>query len=89
MSATLAEVFQTFGPEYLGVHGVSGSRAKVVRAVRNCRTAVLGGHCLECDDRGHREYVFHSCRNRHCPTCQTRAKEAWTQRRIAELLPVP
>jgi hypothetical protein len=89
MSATLAEVFQTFGPEYLNAHGVNGSRAKVFRAILDCRTAALGGHCLECDDCGQRAYVYHSCRNRHCPTCQTRAKEAWTQRRIAELLPVP
>jgi Putative transposase/Transposase zinc-binding domain len=89
VSATLAQVFEAFGAEYLDAHGVSAPQAKAWRAVRNCRTAVLGGHGLECDDCGHREYVFHSCRNRHCPTCQTRAKEAWTQDRIAELLPVP
>jgi hypothetical protein len=89
VSATLAQVFETFGAEYLNARGVSAPQAKVLRAVRNCRTAALGGHCLACDDCGHREYVYHSCRNRHCPTCQTRAKEAWTQRRIAELLPVP
>jgi hypothetical protein len=89
VSATLAQVFETFGAEYLNTHGVSAPQAKVVRAVRNCRTAALGGHCLACDDCGQREYVYHSCRNRHCPTCQTRAKEDWTRRRIAELLPAP
>jgi hypothetical protein len=89
VSATLAQVFETFGAEYLDAHGVSAPQAKVWCAVRNCRTAALGGHCLACDDCGHREYVYHSCRNRHCPTCQTRAQADWTRRRLAELLPVP
>jgi hypothetical protein len=89
MSATLAEVFHTFGAEYLDALGLTAPQAKVVRAVLDCRTAALGGHCLECDECGHREYVYHSCRNRHCPTCQTRAKEDWSRRRMIELLPVP
>ena len=49
MSATLAEVFQTFGAEYLDAHGLTAPQAKVFRAVLDCRTAALGGHCLECD----------------------------------------
>ena len=89
MSATLAQVFETFGAEYLDAHGVSSPQAKVMRAVLDCRTPALGGQVLECQDCGHREYVYHSCRNRHCPACQTRAKEDWARRRIAELLPVP
>ncbi len=89
MSASLAEVFEAFGAEYLDAHGVSTPQAKVVRAVLNCRTPALGGQVLECDGCGHCEFAYHSCRNRHCPTCQARAKEEWTRRRIAELLPVP
>jgi hypothetical protein len=89
VSVTLAAVFQTFGASYLDAHGVSTPQAKVWRAVLDCRTARLGGHCLECDACGRRDYVYHSCRNRHCPQCQTRAKAAWTQARLAELLPVP
>ena len=89
MSTTLADVFQTFGAEYLAAQGISGPQAKVMRAVLDCRTPALGGHVLECEGCGHRALVYHSCRNRHCPTCQTRAKDEWTRRRIAELLPVP
>ncbi len=89
MSASLAEVFEAFGAEYLDAHGVSAPQAKVMHAVLNCRTPALGGQLLECDGCGHREYAYHSCRNRHCPACQARAKEDWTRRRIAELLPVP
>ncbi len=87
--ANLAAVFQAFGAEYLDDHVLTAPQAKVVRAILDCRTAALGGHCLECDECGYRDYVYHSCRNRHCPTCQTRAKEDWCQRRMAELLPVP
>ncbi len=89
MSAGLAEVFAAFGVDYLDAHAISGPQAKVMRAVLDCRTPALGGQVLECEGCGHRQYVYHSCRNRHCPTCQARAKDEWTRRRIAELLPVP
>src|SRR3989304_2765888 len=32
--------------------------------------------------------AYNSCRNRHCPKCQTLAKERWLDARRAELLPV-
>jgi site-specific recombinase XerD len=89
VSATLAQVCLTFGAESLDGHGVSSPQVKVLRAVLDCRTPALGGHCLACEDCGQRESVYHSCRNRHCPTCQTRAKDAWTRQRLIELLPVP
>jgi len=89
VSATLAQVFEAFGGECLDAHGISGPQAKVMRAVLDCRTPALGGQVLECDNCGHRQYIFHSCRNRHCPACQARAKDEWARRRIAELLPVP
>ena len=89
MSASLAQVFEAFGEEYLDAHGVSGPQAKAMRAVLDCRTPALGGRAVECDNCGHREYVFHSCRNRHCPACQTRAKDEWVRWRIAELLAAP
>ena len=89
VAVTLARVFQSFGASYLDAHGVSPLQAKVWRAIVNCRTAALGGHCLQCEACGHGEYRYHSCRNRHCPQCQTRAKETWTRARLAEVLPVP
>jgi hypothetical protein len=54
-----------------------------------CRTAALGGELRQCDACGTQRYVYHSCRNRHCPKCQTRAKERWLAARRRELLPVP
>jgi len=62
---------------------------RAMRAIETCRSSVLGGHLEQCDACGTQRYLYHSCRNRHCPKCQTRAKERWLADRQAELLPVP
>ena len=85
----LAEVLRSFGPAYLATHTLSPGEAKAWRAILACRTAALGGHIECCDQCGATRYVYRSCRNRHCPRCQTRAKEAWLAARRRELLPVP
>jgi len=86
-SGGLAEVLRRHGPAYLATHELSPSRAKVWRAILACRTVALGGHVETCDGCGTTRHVHHSCRNRHCPQCQTRAKEAWLAQRRRELLP--
>jgi hypothetical protein len=61
----------------------------VVQAIVQCRTAALGGQresCLQC---GYSRYRYHSCRNRHCPKCQSLAKAQWLEDRQRELLPTP
>jgi hypothetical protein len=85
----LAEVLRRHGPAYLAAHPLSLAKAKVWRAILACRTAALGGHVEVCDSCGTTRHVYHSCRNRHCPLCQTRAKEAWLAARRREVLPVP
>ena len=87
--AGLAEVLRRHGPAYLAAHPLSLAKAKVWRAILACRTAALGGHVETCDACGTTRHVYHSCRNRHCPRCQTRAKEAWVAARRREVLPVP
>ena len=63
---------------------------KVLLAIARCRTAALGGHIDECTRCGHRATIsYNSCRNRHCPKCQTGARERWIQARRTELLPSP
>jgi len=62
---------------------------KVLLAIARCRTAVLGGHLDECTRCGHRAISFNSCRNRHCPKCQSGARERWLEKRRRELLPTP
>ena len=85
----LAEVLRHHGPRYLATHELPAAKAKVWRAILSCRTPALGGHVETCDSCGTTRHVYHSCRNRHCPQCQTRAKEAWLVQRRRELLPVP
>ena len=59
-----------------------------MRAIEVCRTAVLGGHKDQCDHCGHLEISYNSCRNRHCPKCQTLRKEKWIEARSEDLLPI-
>jgi len=59
-----------------------------MRAIELCRTAALGGHRDQCDRCGHERHSYNSCRNRHCPKCQSLTKAKWLEARQAELLPV-
>jgi hypothetical protein len=61
----------------------------VLRAIRRCRTAALGGHIDQCSQCGHRAISYNSCRNRHCPKCQAQARQRWLAAREKELLGVP
>ena len=89
MATTLAEVLRHFGPAWLRKHGLSTAQARVWRAIVACCTAVLGGVRLHCDSCGAERWRWRSCRNRHCPQCQSRQRDAWRAARLAELLGVP
>ncbi len=84
----VAEVFRRYGPAYREQHGASLSNAqrRVMAAIEVCRTAALGGHVERCDQCGHQRIWYNSCRNRHCPQCQSLARAQWLQDRQAELL---
>ena len=87
--ANLADVLRQFGSPYLDQHTLSVAQAKAWRAIVACRTSALGGQRLTCDCCGHSHWQYNSCRNRHCPQCGTRAKDAWLRGRLSEVLPVP
>ena len=87
--ATLADALSQFGPAYLATHALSTPQAKAWRGIVACRTAALGGQQLACDKCGHSHWQYHSCRNRNCPQCGMRAKDAWLQGRLSEVLDVP
>lgn len=84
----VAEVFRHFGDAYRQKHGASLSTAqrRVMTAIVQCRTAALGGHVEQCDTCGHRRVWYNSCRNRHCPKCQSLARAQWLEDRRCELL---
>ena len=85
----LADIVRAHGAAFRAAHRVCAVQHRALRAIERCRTAALGGELRQCDTCGERRYVYHSCRNRHCPKCQTLAKERWLAARRAELLPVP
>jgi len=89
MALGLAEVLRHFGPQYLRQHSLSTPRARVWRAIVSCRTPALGGQRLRCDGCAATQWRWNSCRNRHCPQCQSRQRDAWRAARMAELLDVP
>jgi hypothetical protein len=62
---------------------------KVMLAIQRCRTATLGGHVDACSRCGHRATSYNSCRNRHCPKCQSKARDRWLDARRSELLATP
>ena len=86
----VADIFRQCGPVFRTEHAASLSRGqrRVMSAIEQCRTAALGGHVEECDACGHQRIAYNSCRNRHCPKCQSLTRDQWLQDRQAELLPV-
>ena len=84
----LADVFRRYGESYRQTRRVSSSQQKVMRAVSVCRTQELGGHLDRCDACGFERPAYNSCRNRHCPKCQSLAKARWLERQTSEFLPV-
>lgn len=87
-SPELADIFRTFGESYRARYPVDEQQRKAMHLIQRCRTAYLGGHLYRCDECGSEVPVYNSCRNRHCPKCQTLAKEQWLADRKSELLPV-
>jgi hypothetical protein len=83
----VADIFHRYLDQYCSNNRLSAEQNKVVRHIRYCRTEALGGHVERCDACGFEKKGFNSCRNRHCPKCQTMVKEKWLADRKAELLP--
>ena len=88
----VADIIRSAGTDFIerNRHWLRWTHMKVLRAIARCRTAALGGHIDQCTRCGHRATIsYNSCRNRHCPKCQTGARERWIAGRRRELLPTP
>lgn len=84
----LQTVFSQHGETYRQNHKLPLNQLKAMRAIENCRTSALGAHIDECDECGYARISYNSCRNRHCPKCQTLKKERWIDARKDDLLDV-
>src|SRR6476646_10532464 len=86
----VADIIRSAGTDFIERNRswLRWTHLKILRAIARCRTAALGGHIDECTGCGHRATIsYNSCRNRHCPKCQTSARERWIAARRRELLP--
>jgi hypothetical protein len=84
----VADIFRRYGEAYREQHGASLSTAqrRVMTAIEVCRTAALGGHLERCDCCSHERPCYDSCRDRHCPKCQSLARAQWIEKRTSEVL---
>jgi predicted Zn-ribbon and HTH transcriptional regulator len=88
--AEVADIVRASSARFIEKSGrwLHWSHVKVLRAIARCRTAALGGHRDQCPKCGHQAISYNSCRNRHCPKCQTAARDRWIAKRQTEVLPV-
>jgi hypothetical protein len=83
----VADIFRRYGEDFDKYNSLSYEQKKVMHHIEVCRTAELGGHVEQCDQCGFERIAYNSCRDRHCPKCQTLTKEQWLNDRKSELLP--
>lgn len=85
----MAQIFQLHGSQYRAKYGhkMLPSHLKVMRAIQRCRTIALGGHVYTCGDCDETQFLYHSCRDRHCPKCQNDKAQLWLEKQHGLLLP--
>jgi hypothetical protein len=85
----VADIFRQAGAVYRQQHAdiLNRGQLRVMSAIEQCRTAALGGHVEQCDACGHERIAYNSCRNRHCPKCQSLTRAQWLADRQAEIIP--
>lgn len=85
---SLQTIMKLHGEEYVKSQKLPSNILKALFSIRDCKTAALGGHLYECEECGETKVSYNSCRNRHCPKCQTYAKEMWIYKQSKLLFPV-
>ena len=89
MSYKIQEIFNQFYQDYIAKYGLDYHLDKVARAIMSCKTPDLGVNSSSCEDCGHTDIHYNSCRNRHCPCCQGLSKEKWIDKRKSEVIDAP
>ena len=86
---TVQDIFQKFGVNYINQYNLSDEQWKVFNAIIKCKTKELGIHTITCSECGETTIGYNSCRNRHCPMCQSYAREKWIKNESSYLLDCP
>jgi len=84
----ISDIFRKYGSEFRKIYHLPENQTSIMNLIVNCRSAALGSHLERCDNCGYETIAYNSCRNRHCPKCQYKAREEWITARESELLPV-
>ena len=87
-SDEVADIFRLYSEQYFSHNKASKRQHSVITSIINCRTAALGYHLDQCDNCGHIDQEYNSCRNRHCPKCQGISRKKWVDARLKDILPV-
>jgi len=85
----LADIVRAHAPALVATTRLAAVQRRALVAIERCRTAALGAEVHRCERCGQVQFRYHSCRNRHCPKCQSLARERWLAARREELLPLP
>jgi len=83
----VADIVRAYGETFASAHALTPDQHEVLRDIARCRTAVLGGHVDVCNACGYSKNSYNSCRNRHCPKCQSLAQARWLDQRMKHVLP--
>ena len=86
---TVQDIFLRFYPGYLEKYSPSPVQSKVANCIINCKTGAYGANISICEDCGHTQIHYNSCRNRCCPMCQALPKEMWMDKRREDVLDAP
>ena len=86
---TVQDVFERFYYAYASVNKLSDQQQKAARAIINCHTEAMGANVSVCEECGHTDIHYNSCRNRHCPSCQGINKDVWADSRIEDTINAP
>jgi len=89
MNNTVQDIFNRFYSSYLRTYGFNSEYHKVAQAIMNCKTGALGSNISFCEDCGHTEVHYNSCRNRNCPNCQAIPRALWIDARKSEVIDAP
>lgn len=84
----IADILNLYGQKFITKEKLPAYKLKVLSNLEHCRTSFFGGHVEKCEDCGHLQVSYNSCRDRHCPKCQGLKKEQWIISREEDLLPV-
>jgi hypothetical protein len=86
--AKVGDIFRLYSEPFRQRYNLPKRHIRAMNAIKHCRTRAMGSHSDICQKCGHTRIYYNSCRNRHCPQCQSLNQAKWVDKLAANLLPV-